>query len=308
IGDRRRGKDVASDLGAPTMNRIKLCQFKCLGRRGAASLLLLFSLLSLNCQGTSSPAPQPIPPKKEAAPPLDSSSEARESVVAIQAPPALSPQTIAAPAPPQEPQEHPQKTYRVAALGDSITDFRSGGGGYLKAIAQECPESRFDNYGKGGDMVNQMLRRWRRDIRPAVAREKYTTLLVYGGVNDLYSNLSAHRTNARIEKDLATIYQEAEEAGLEVYAMTVSPWGGFKKWYTKERGRNTQLLNSWILGRLKPGQVKRVLDTYPLLSCGQDEFLCPRYENRFHDGLHPGPAGHALLGSAAHKKLFFDCL
>src|SRR5689334_11700715 len=52
-----------------------------------------------------------------------------------------------------EPARH---TYVVAAMGDSLTDPKSNGGLYLKYLAARCPESRFDSYGKGGEMVNQM--------------------------------------------------------------------------------------------------------------------------------------------------------
>src|SRR5205814_3487417 len=74
----------------------------------------------------------------------------------------------------------PRRTYAVAALGDSLTDFRSHGGGYLRYLKERCPESRFDSYGKGGDMVNQMRRRFDKDLlaRPDLA---YDHLIVFGG-------------------------------------------------------------------------------------------------------------------------------
>src|SRR5262245_22590671 len=43
----------------------------------------------------------------------------------------------------------------IAALGDSLTDERVHGGGYLNYVARRCPESRIDNFAKGGAMVNQ---------------------------------------------------------------------------------------------------------------------------------------------------------
>src|SRR5262249_41161934 len=58
----------------------------------------------------------------------------------------------------------PRRVYVVAALGDSLTDFRSHGGGYLRYLKERCPESTFDGYGKGGDMVNQMRRRLGKDL------------------------------------------------------------------------------------------------------------------------------------------------
>lgn len=202
----------------------------------------------------------------------------------------------------------PKKRYRVAALGDSITDERVGGGGYLRHLREHCPESRFDDFGRGGDMTNQMRARLERDLLPAVRSEGYDTLIVYGGVNDLYSNLTAHRTNDRIETDLSRIYAAAREHRLRVVAITVSPWGGFRRWFTEERGTNTRLLNAWILGEVAAGHVDVAIDSYGPLSCGDPEVLCTDYESRGHDGLHPGPRGHEILGQILLERAFSDCL
>jgi lysophospholipase L1-like esterase len=196
----------------------------------------------------------------------------------------------------------------VAALGDSITDAKSGGGSYLKALREACPKSMFLNFGKGGDMVNQMRRRFEREILPQIKSQDIDTLLVYGGVNDLYSDLTAGRTNDRIESDLSAIYQQAKQAGLTVVAVTVSPWGGFSKYWNPRRGENTRLLNSWILGQVARGPVDRAVDSFAPLSCGNRDVLCPEYETPSHDGLHPGQNGHTILGEKLAKEAFADCL
>jgi lysophospholipase L1-like esterase len=202
----------------------------------------------------------------------------------------------------------PQRRYVVAALGDSITDAHSGGGGYLKELERACPESVFHNFGKGGDMTNQMRRRWVLTIQSQAKSLGLTTLLVYGGVNDLYSDQSANRKNARIEEDLSEIYNSARKLGLEVIAVTVSPWGGFSKYFNPRRGDNTLLLNSWIMGQVGSGLVDKAIDSYSLLSCGDRTRLCPDYQSRFQDGLHPGAKGHKLLGKKLLEEAFFDCL
>jgi lysophospholipase L1-like esterase len=204
--------------------------------------------------------------------------------------------------------ERPKKRYVVAALGDSITDAKSGGGGFLKVMREKCPESVFVNFGKGGDMTNQMRRRFERDIRPQIKVQKFNTLLVYGGVNDLYSDLTANRTNDRIEGDLSGIYKTAKADGLEVIAVTVSPWGGFSKYWIPRRGENTKLLNSWILGQVATGLVDKAVDSFAPLSCGNPDVLCPEYESRFHDGLHPGEVGHKILGEKLAQEALSDCL
>lgn len=208
--------------------------------------------------------------------------------------------------PTEEVQPAPEKRrrYRVLALGDSITDQNVGGGGYLRELGRACPLSRFEHFGRGGDMTNQMRRR----LEQALSRlSAYDTLIVYGGVNDLYSDLTAGRTNDRIEEDLSAIYRAARERGLYVVAVTVSPWGGFTRYFNERRSRNTRLLNAWILGTTQGGLTDVVVDSYPLLSCGVPERLCPDYETPSHDGLHPGPQGHALLARALLERAFADC-
>jgi len=199
----------------------------------------------------------------------------------------------------------PRRRYRVLALGDSITDQNVGGGGYLRELGRACPHSRFEHFGRGGDMTNQMRRRFEQEL-PRLSGE-IDTLIVFGGVNDLYSDLTAGRTNDRIEEDLTAIYRAAKDRGLSVVAITVAPWGGFTRYFNERRSRTTRLLNSWILGTSARGQTDVVVDAYSLLSCGDPERLCPDYEGRSQDGLHPGPFGHAVLGQALLERAFADC-
>jgi lysophospholipase L1-like esterase len=204
----------------------------------------------------------------------------------------------------------PGRQYVVAAIGDSLTDFHVNGGLYLKYLRERCPESRFDSYGVGGQMVNQMHRRFARDILPDAAdpqKPKYTHVIVFGGVNDLYSDLTASRTVPKIEADLEAMYDLAHANGLSVVALTVTPWGGFRRYYDASRARTTAELNQWILGRPAAKAVDFAVDAYPLLSCGNAEELCDRYATPFHDGLHFGPEGHRRLADALFRAVFSDC-
>ncbi len=201
--------------------------------------------------------------------------------------------------------QRPRRAYRIAALGDSLTDARSGGGGYLRVVADACPETVIDNYGKGGDMVNQMRRRFERDILPRVAERGYTHLVVYGGVNDLYSDETAGRTNDRVQGDLTAIYERAHTSGMRVVAITVSPWGGFTRYFIPRRAETTRQLNAWIAEQGAAGRVDRVVDSYPLLSCGDPERICPDYARP--DGLHLSSQGQERLGRALLETAFPDC-
>jgi lysophospholipase L1-like esterase len=197
------------------------------------------------------------------------------------------------------------QTYLVAFMGDSLTDYRSGGGHFISVLSKHCPRSQFDNYGKGGEMTNQMRRRFERDVF-GPKKPPYTHVVVFGGVNDLYSDITAHRTNEKIEGDLSTMYTMAHEAQVVVIALTVSPWGGFTRYYNKSRAEHTKKLNAWILQQ-RGGLVDDVIETSPLLSCGDPEKLCPAFQGGFKDGLHFGREGHEKLGEALFQQVFHDC-
>jgi lysophospholipase L1-like esterase len=194
----------------------------------------------------------------------------------------------------------------VAAIGDSLTDARSHGGKYLDLLRERCPKSRFDNYGKGGQMVNQMRRRFADELF-GPGRPAYTHVIVFGGVNDLYSDLTAGRTPAKIEADLTLMYQTARQHGARVVALTVAPWGGFTRYYNASRGAATLELNRWILAQRDAGAVDATVDAYKLLSCGDPERICPTYLPPFTDGLHFGAEGHKKLGEALLDQVFASC-
>jgi lysophospholipase L1-like esterase len=136
---------------------------------------------------------------------------------------------------------------------------------------------------------------------------RYATVVVFGGVNDLYSDETAKRTNPKIERDLTAIYHLARGHADRVVALTVAPWGGFRKWYTERRGHNTQLLNHWISQGVGRGDLNAVVESGPLLSCGDEERLCPEYMPPFRDGLHFGPKGHRRLGAALLAAVRSTC-
>ncbi|MBN1605800.1 MAG: hypothetical protein JW940_04165 [Polyangiaceae bacterium] len=195
----------------------------------------------------------------------------------------------------------------IAAIGDSLTDSRSHGGGYLELLRRKCPQSRIDNYGRGGDMVNQMRRRLFGQVL-GPGQPRYTHLIVFGGVNDLYSDLTAGRTVHKISNDLLAMYRAAHERSMRVVAVTVAPWGGFSRYYNARRGAATLALNDWIRRQAQSGSVDDVVDAYALLSCGDPERLCEGHRAPYRDGLHFGPAGHRVLGEALFTRVFHECL
>ena len=195
--------------------------------------------------------------------------------------------------------------YVVAAVGDSLTDPRSHGGGYLDYVKARCPNLELDNFGRGATMVNQMRRHFEAEI--ASSPKPYTHLVVFGGVNDLYSDLTAFRTPAKIEADLSYMYGVAKARGMKVVALTVAPWGGFTRYFNPSRAQATHALNAWIREQAALGRVDAVVDAYATLSCGDPDVLCQRFFTPFKDGIHFGPAGHELVGRALYQAAFADC-
>jgi len=215
-------------------------------------------------------------------------------------------------------QEKPAKSavkkrrYTVAAMGDSLTDPRSHGGKYLELLAKRCPKSRFDSYGLGGNMVNQMRKRFARDILGEVRGGKripkpaYSHVIVLGGINDICSDETALRTNDKIKVDLTAMYALAHARSMKVVAITLPPWAGFKRYYNSRREASTLDMNHWIKQQLAQGKVDALLDVYPLLSCGDATFLCQAYG--WPDQVHWNKKGHQVVGKALHARVFSDCL
>lgn len=194
----------------------------------------------------------------------------------------------------------------MLVVGDSLSDPRVGGGAYLKSLLAGCPGARFDNRARGGFMVNQMRRRFEAEVAAALPGP-YTHLLVFGGVNDLYSDETAGRSIPEIQADLGTLYARGKAAGLRVVAVTVAPWGGFSRYFTPRRAETTRTLNTWIFDAQRAGRVDAVVDAHSVLACGDPDRLCPEYEPPFKDGLHFGPAGHQALGAALVSQAFPEC-
>jgi lysophospholipase L1-like esterase len=281
-----------------------------LKRFGRTLACLLGAALSLACEsGTrrerpaSSAAAPPPTAITEPAPSQTAPPELLHLPPESQAAPAQSAPASAAP----PPAESPLGPCRVALIGDSLTDFRNAGGGrFVRYLEQRSPKTVFANFAKGGAMVNQMRRHFEASVL-AEPPGSFTHLLLFGGVNDLYSDETAGRTPAKIEADLTFMYDAAKQRGLRVVALTVAPWGGFKRYDNPRRRAATLELNDWIREQAKLGKVDVVVDAYSRLSCGDPALLCPRYEAPHADGLHFGKAGHEVLGQALYEAEFRRC-
>jgi lysophospholipase L1-like esterase len=155
-------------------------------------------------------------------------------------------------------------------------------------------------------MVNQMRRRLE-ETALSNPRDTYTHVVVFGGVNDIYSDDTAGRTNDKIERDLTAMYAAIRAHGARVVAITVAPWGGFTRYFTPHRAESTRKLGRFILEQRERGRVDVAVDAYALLSCGDPDRLCERYDRARSDGLHFGKGGHDVLGQALYDAEFKAC-
>jgi len=203
-----------------------------------------------------------------------------------------------------------KRTYTVAAIGDSLTDVRVGGGRYLGALARRCPLSRFDAYGVGGQRTNHMRWRFLEDVfgvgaARRAAKPAYTHVIVLGGINDLSAAPTTGVGLHDIQRNLTFMYQAARARGVKVVALTLPPWG-----YAPGRDLRpevTRLLNRWILSLPTAGAVDFAVDIHPLLSCGDADALCDRFRIRPDDAVHWNEAGHEVVAEALVRAVFGDC-
>lgn len=229
------------------------------------------------------------------------------SLVALAAVTAIAvPPSLAEPSPPS-PAKVAKQVYVVAAMGDSLTDPKSQGGKYLELLASRCPKSRFDSYGKGGNMVNQMRKRFLRDVfgeGTGETRPAYTHVIVLGGIGDILSNETAKRTAKLVERDLEAMYDMAHARGAKVIALTLPPWGGFQS-YDGARDAMSMEVSRFVREAPAAGKADFAVDIFPLLSCGEPKKLCDAYA--WKDHLHWSPKGHQVVGEALSKEIFSDC-
>ena len=192
--------------------------------------------------------------------------------------------------------EATRRRYVVAAIGDSLTDTRVGGGRYMAALAKRCPQSRFDAYGIGGQFTSDMRARFASDLFGA-GKPEYTHVIVLGGVNDLLSGRVAVKS---VASQLEAMYTTARARGLTTIALTVPPWAYPDP--PRDRARTVEL-DRWILAQ----PVDRVVDITPLLECGPQKLLCEGYRRMSGDGTHWNERGHERVAAAIWDAAMRDC-
>ena len=189
----------------------------------------------------------------------------------------------------------------ILAIGDSTTagtpEFRSpsesppdGSGNeksqYTYWAARRYPGRRFLNRGVNGERTDQILRRFKSDLR----RSQPDAVIVLAGVNDLYQGHAPER----IQENLEGIYALAAGQGIPVMACTILPYNGASP-AVLERMRQ---VNDWIRRHSRQAG----LGFCDLFSVMQDP-VRPGNLVSSADGLHPDVSGYRRMGEAVA-----DCL
>lgn len=178
---------------------------------------------------------------------------------------------------------------RVVFFGDSITDIWD--------LNKYFPGKGYINRGISGQTTEQMLVRFRQDVvdlHPAV-------VVILAGTNDIAGN-TGPETLAQIEGDFATMVEVAKANRIRVVLSSLTPENGTRpEWtnYTLLRPPQEIVeLNAW-LQRYCQANGLVYLDYYAAMADAQGR-MKPELTV---DGLHPSPAGFAVMAPLAAKAI-----
>lgn len=182
-------------------------------------------------------------------------------------------------------------------FGDSLT------AGFQSPTA-ECPDCRETPYGRFlaerlgtcarvqisgvcGELTSGMVERFERDVM----RHRPAWVVILGGTNDLGWNLGP----AQIMRNLATMYERAASAGIQVAAVTVPSIRGFDGHIPRRLELNALIAAHCARSRLP------CIDLFtPTAEPGTNRLALP-YSN---DGLHLTTAGYELLATLLYEQVF----
>lgn len=190
-----------------------------------------------------------------------------------------------------------QTTPLIVALGDSTTagtpGFRSpveapphGDGDETSQFSwwlmQRHPAWRVLNRGVNGERIDQMARRFDRDV----LAQAPSLVVVLAGVNDVYQGRSADEVIAALDG----LYRRATTAGLPLVAATILPYDTA----TDQQNATMHAINRWIAERADGDGRLWYCDT-------RQAVARPDAPDRLADspdGLHPSASGYRKMADA----------
>jgi lysophospholipase L1-like esterase len=181
--------------------------------------------------------------------------------------------------PPPEPKEK-----RVVLFGDSITDYWP--------LDRYFPGKPYINRGIAGQTTEQMLVRFKQDVldlHPAV-------VVILAGGNDIMGHTGPEEVS-QIEADIQMMAEMSHFHGIRAVIASVLPVS--KTLWGVEDKAKIVTLNVWLKNYAAQNDYPYV-DYYDALQDGKDNLV-----DKFHrgDGMHPSPAGYAVMALLAEKAI-----
>ncbi|VVC02837.1 GDSL-like Lipase/Acylhydrolase family protein [Candidatus Bilamarchaeum dharawalense] len=173
---------------------------------------------------------------------------------------------------------------RVAIIGDSISADGVYGQELQKLLRQGGAKAAVEVYGVNGDTSYGAKTRFRRDVLGK--KPPYDTVIIQIGVNDI----AQRRPVTEIQKNIREMIEAAQQAGMRVVILTVTPWQGTGS-ATERAIRDTAQLNEWLLAKTDPAlKDVTVVDMKSLGNPTNPAELAPAYRDGA-ERLHPNEAG-----------------
>ena len=179
----------------------------------------------------------------------------------------------------------------VYCFGDSLTyGTGSGGGTYPQRLGVLLgSDATVVNQGIAGQTTSQLLARLQADVLD----NNPDYVLVWGGINDIYQDLSI--PNAK--SNLQAIFDAIHNAGAKVVSLNITPSKGGGTW-TPTRQTNTDDINSWILNTAT--NIDFRIDAYTAVEDpGNPDYILAGYDAG--DGLHLQQDGYYHVAETVFK-------
>lgn len=173
--------------------------------------------------------------------------------------------------------KQPAEPGRVVFMGDSITD--------MWKLEQSFPSKPYVNRGISGQTTRQMLLRFRQDVIDL----KPKVVVILAGTNDVAQN-TGPMTPEETEGNLVSMAQLARANGIKVVMCSILPSVEF--WWHRgmEPAPKIAAINDWLKNYAAQHHYVYV-DFYDAMKDPQGGLP----KNLSRDGVHPGPAGHAVM-------------
>ncbi|PIN73734.1 hypothetical protein COV20_05950 [Candidatus Woesearchaeota archaeon CG10_big_fil_rev_8_21_14_0_10_45_16] len=211
---------------------------------------------------------------------------------------------------------------KVAIVGDSISAGKPYAP-YWKPLQEMCPGMTASNHAVGGQDTRYLLRHFN-----DVVRGDYDTVIILAGINDVaitdlkdcpngkdkictgerWSERQVKKHAEGIIDRLDEMYSRAEEAGMEVVAVTILPWGGYvgaktkygQAHYSEHSQQVVDIVNTWIFTR----QGITPVSAYQVMENPHNKgHLRPKDTV---DKLHPTKEGAQRLAEVIYNTAFKD--